>query len=146
MLVGACFCSSSSAFSSCFFKWHFPWQVLFSISFLTQSVLAILSWLILKETTIHILLKGCKKMRSANMNVVICFKSGAKVNIYVLISLSKCFFLSVCLLVWGRPKMAYNVLQICERFLLVQFIHLSVNPQKMARICCYKLAFCLSKL
>jgi len=89
---GACFCSSSSALSSCFFKWHLPWQELFLISFLTQSVLAILSWLILKETTIHILLKGCKKMRSANMYVVTCFNSGAKVIHYVLVSLSKCLF------------------------------------------------------
>jgi hypothetical protein len=48
-------------------------------------------------------------MRRANMIVVTCFNSGAKVNINVVVSLSKCFFLSVRPLICGRPKMAYNV-------------------------------------
>jgi hypothetical protein len=53
-------------------------------------------------------------MRRANNMVVICFNSGAKVNIYLGVSLSKYFFLSVRPLICGRPKMAYNVLQLKE--------------------------------
>lgn len=40
---GICWPSRSSTCSSCFIKWHLPWQPLFGMSFFTQRVLAIVS-------------------------------------------------------------------------------------------------------
>jgi hypothetical protein len=90
-------------------------------------------------------------MRSTNNMVVTCFKSGAKVNISVVVSLSKCFFLSVCLLVYGRLKMAYNDLHIGDvadlvavffilpqMFIRSRMFLLPLNPP-YSQMCCYGL-------
>jgi hypothetical protein len=50
----------------CLARTHLPLQLNLGLSLLTQSVLAIYSWLILKDTTSHILLKDCSKIRDAS--------------------------------------------------------------------------------